>query len=411
MRARERISSSAPPRSCRTRLAQPGLDDGRQVAHPRDGLGLAGAGRPPDRGRRERFEVADRVPDAHAAAVVHVRGPTELGGEGGEDLLQVDGNTDRDVARPPPGLLLHDRDLVLEGLRVVRANLRAEPVLERRHDPAAVGVVVGVRGGDEQQVEREPDPVPADLHVALLQDVEQGDLDPFGQVGELVDRHDAPVGPRDHPVVDRELVGEVAALGHPDRVDVADQVGHARVRGGELLCVSVLPADPPERNGVALLRDERAARGADRAVRVVVHLAPGDRGRPLVQEVDELTDQTCLGLPALAEDDEVVTARIPRSSTGSTESPNRPPVGTAGYRRRGARAGSRVAPPSRSGPGTRTRGARRSWRAGMDISAYRLRREGLTPATRGRGPCTRSRIGVRPGGGRSPQTAPAASRR
>ena len=326
--------------------AQPGLDDGRQVAHPRDGLGLARPGRPPDRGRRERLEVADRVPDAHAAAMVHVRRPAELGRERGEDLLQVDGDADRDVARPRPGLLLHDRDLVLERLGVVRANLRAEPVLERRHDPAAVGVVVGVRGSDEQQVEREPDPVPADLDVALLQDVEQRDLDPFGQVGQLVDRDDAAVGPRDHPVVDRQLVGEVAALGHPDRVDVADQVGDARVGRGELLRVAVLPLDPPERDGVTVLGHPSAARGADRAVRVVVHLAPGDRGRLLVQEVDELTDQTRLGLPPLAEDDEVVTGEDPAFEHREHRVPEPDHLREQrGRRRRGARAGWRAAPP------------------------------------------------------------------
>jgi hypothetical protein len=39
--------------------------------------------------------------------------------------------------------------------------------------------------------------------------------------------------------VDRELVREVSALGDADRVDVADQVGDARVRRRELLRVAV----------------------------------------------------------------------------------------------------------------------------------------------------------------------------
>jgi len=44
-------------------------------------------------------------------------------------------------------------------------------------------VVVGVRRRDEEQVERQADPVSADLHVALFQDVEQGDLDRSGRSG------------------------------------------------------------------------------------------------------------------------------------------------------------------------------------------------------------------------------------
>ena len=41
---------------------------------------------------------------------------------------------------------------------IVRADLRAEPVLQRRDDPAAVGVVLGVRGRHEHDVEGQPAP-------------------------------------------------------------------------------------------------------------------------------------------------------------------------------------------------------------------------------------------------------------
>ena len=113
--------------------------------------------------------------------------------------------------------------------RVVGPDLRAEAVLERRDDPAAVGVVLGVGAGDDVQVERQADRVAADLDVALLHDVEQADLDPLGEVGQLVDGEDAAVRARDQAVVDGQLVGEVAALGDLDRVDLADQVGDGDV--------------------------------------------------------------------------------------------------------------------------------------------------------------------------------------
>ena len=94
----------------------------------------------------------------------------------------------------------------LERARVVRPDLRPEAVLERRDDPAAARVVLGVRAGDDEQVERQAQRVAADLDVALLEDVEQADLDPLGEVGQLVDREDAAVGARDQAVVDRQLV-------------------------------------------------------------------------------------------------------------------------------------------------------------------------------------------------------------
>ena len=119
------------------------------------------------------------------------------------------------------------------------ADLGAEAVLERRDDAAAVRVVLGVGRRHQHQVERQPDLVAPDLHVALLEHVQQADLDALGEVGELVDGEDPAVGARDEPVVDRELVGEVAALGDLDRVDLADEVGDRRVGRGELL------AEPP----------------------------------------------------------------------------------------------------------------------------------------------------------------------
>ena len=111
----------------------------------------------------------------------------------------VDG---RASAGERPRLLLDDVHLDVDVERVVGADLGAEAVLQRRDDAAAVRVVLGVGRGDEQHVERQPDLVAADLDVALLEHVEQADLDPLGEVGQLVDREDAAVGARHEAVVD-----------------------------------------------------------------------------------------------------------------------------------------------------------------------------------------------------------------
>ena len=107
-------------------------------------------------------------------------------------------------------------------------------------------------------VERQADLVAADLHVALLEHVEQADLDALGEVGQLVDGEDAAVGAGHEAVVQRELVGEVAALGHLDRVDLADEVGDRRVGRGQLLAVAVVAVHPLDRRVVAVLGDEVA---------------------------------------------------------------------------------------------------------------------------------------------------------
>ena len=160
------------------------------------------------------------------------------------------------------GLLPDHRDLVLELGRVVGADLGAEAVLERGDDPAAVGVVLGVGAGHDEHVERQPQHVAADLDVALLHHVEHRDLDPLGEVGQLVDRDDAAVAARDQPEVDGLRVAERAALGDLHRVDVADQVGDAGVRRGELLGVPLVAVPPRDRQVVAELgRAPAATRG------------------------------------------------------------------------------------------------------------------------------------------------------
>src|SRR5580704_11435332 len=203
-------------------------------------------------------------------------------------------------------LLADQFELGLQGHRVVGTDLGAEPVLERGDDPAAVGVVLRVRAGHQDQVERQPQRVTADADVALLKNVEQGHLDPLGQVGKLVQAEHAPVRPRQQAEVDRLGVAQRPALRDLDRVDVADQVAHAGVRGRKLLDVPVVPVLPGDRQVVALLGGQPAAPGADRSVRVVVDLAAFDCGRPLVEQAGERPDQAGLALAALPEQDHVV---------------------------------------------------------------------------------------------------------
>ena len=228
--------------------------------------------------------------DSRSARVNRARISTRWSGTGADEV----------------GLLQDHRHLVLELDRVVRADLGAEAVLERRDDPAAVGVVLGVRAGDHEGVQRQPEHVAADLDVALLHHVEHRHLDPLGQVGQLVDRDDAPVGAGDQAEVDGLGVAEAAPLGHLHRVDVTDQVGHARVGRGQLLGVPVVAVAPVDPEVVALL-DGAALRGVrDRLVGVLPQLGAGDHRRPLVEQPDQGAQQSRLALSALTQQHHVV---------------------------------------------------------------------------------------------------------
>ena len=106
--------------------------------------------------------------------------------------------------------------------------------------------------------------------------------------------------------MDRQLVGEVAAFGDLDRVDLADEVGDRRVGRRELLAEAAVAVHPLDRRLVAALGDEHARVRRDRVERVVVDLAAGDDRHPLVEQVHERADDARLRLAALAEEDDVV---------------------------------------------------------------------------------------------------------
>jgi hypothetical protein len=108
------------------------------------------------------------------------------------------------------------------------------------------------------------------------------------------------------PVVERQLVRQVAALGDLDRVDLADEVRDGDVGRGQLFGIATIARDPVDGGRVSVALDDRACGRTDRSQRVVVELASGDDGEPRIEETDEQPRHPRLGLPALAEEDEVV---------------------------------------------------------------------------------------------------------
>ena len=242
-----------------------------EVADPRHDLGLAVDQRPPGGVGHQRLEVGHGEAHRHARALVDVRALAGQLAERGDDLDHVARARRRGRPRPRAARAscTRDVDLDVDLERVVGADLGAEAILQRGDDAAAVGVVLGVGRGEQHHVERQADLVAADLHVALLEHVEQADLDALGEVGQLVDGEDAAVGAGHQAVVQGELVGEVAALGHLDGVDLADEVGDRRVGRGQLLAEAVVAVHPRDRRVVALGRDQVAG----------VLATPGRRGR------------------------------------------------------------------------------------------------------------------------------------
>src|SRR5205807_3408640 len=222
------------------------------------------------------------------------------------DLLHKGREDELEVFRHRMPLRLHDLHLFTDAQRVMRAHLRSESVLERCDDAAARGVVFWVRARDHEQVERQAHAIAADLHVLLFHDVEQADLDPFREVGQLVDAEDSTVGAWQQPVMDGQLICEIAAFGDLDGVDLTDEIGDRDVGRGELLAIATIATDPRYLDAVAFLGDQVETPAADRFVRVVVDLASCDHRHLLVEQADQGSHDPALRLAALPQHDHVV---------------------------------------------------------------------------------------------------------
>src|SRR3989449_4951700 len=287
-------------------LADGGRRQRAEIAHARHRDLVAQPDRALERAGEDVLVVADAHAHGHARALADVRRLAGQVRQLGDDLLHVVGTLGRHAVVEGRLLGLHDRDLVVELLGIVRAHLGAEAVLERRDDAPAVRVVLGVGAGHHVEIERQPHLVAADLDVALLHDVEQADLDALGEVGQLVEREDAAMRARQQAVVDRQLVSEVTALGHLDGIDLADQIGDRDVGRGQLLTVAAVARNPLDGGLVTLLGQALATARADRSERIVVDLAAGQHRDLLVEQAHQQPRDARLGLAALAEKNDVL---------------------------------------------------------------------------------------------------------
>ena len=76
------------------------------------------------------------------------------------------------VGAGQPGILLGDGHSLRRRFGIVRANHRADAVLQRRDDPSPVGVILWIGAEHQTHIQIQPDRISANLHVALFQHIE-----------------------------------------------------------------------------------------------------------------------------------------------------------------------------------------------------------------------------------------------
>ena len=183
-------------------LAKAGGDEVTEVADPRHRGSLADSnGALPGVGDH-RAVVGDAEPSADAGVLVDVAALTRRDAHLLDDLLHErrheHGERAVEVHR---GLLPHDLDPEFALARVVRLNRRPDAVLELGDDLARAVVRHRVGRKQDQHVDVESDGIAADLYVALLENVEQSDLNELIEIGQLVHGEYAAVHTRDQSEV------------------------------------------------------------------------------------------------------------------------------------------------------------------------------------------------------------------
>ncbi len=282
---------------------QRGVDVGDAGDHR---LFLRGDGAPLGIGH-DVFQYADREALGNARTAVHPLVLARLEGHALDQLGDEVGQLDRPPAALEPGFLARDRRAQFHRVGVVGDDLRSDAVLERRDDLAAGRVVLGVGREDQCHVQVQADRIAFHLDVSLLHDVEEAHLDLAGEIGELVDRKNAAVCPRQEPEVHGQLIRQqMAAARSLDGVHVADDVRDRDIGRGELLHEAGLARQPGDGGLRAVLRHELASELRDRRERIVVHLAPREDRNLLVEQRDQLAQDAALRLPPQAQQDEVV---------------------------------------------------------------------------------------------------------
>ena len=98
----------------------------------------------------------------------------------------------------------------------------------------------------------------------------------------------------------------MSATSRLDRVEVAEDVRDRHIRRRQLLDVAVLPRDPFDRCLFPVLFDQLPAVLGNRVERVVVDLTARQDRHAFVQEIEQRSQDTALGLPAQSQQDEVV---------------------------------------------------------------------------------------------------------
>src|SRR5262249_41058330 len=152
------------------------------------------------------FQARYRQALADAGSLIDPLIPTGFECNSFDDLFYKIGNVNLSAGIPMnPRFLFGDCDSVFQTRGIVRFDFRTDTVLQRRDDLSARRVVFGIRGENQNDIERQANGIAFNLYIAFLHDVEQTHLDFSSQIRKLIYGKNAAVRARQQSIVDTQL--------------------------------------------------------------------------------------------------------------------------------------------------------------------------------------------------------------
>ena len=137
-------------------------------------------------------------------------------------------------------LSVHDVDLNVNLLGIMGANLGPVAIFQRCNDASTVGIVFRIRTRHHTNVQWKADPKTANLDIPLLHNVEQPHLQFFREIGQLVDAEDPPIGTGNQPVMDDQLIRQIAPFRDFNRIDFTNEFWRGDIRCGQLFSIPIV---------------------------------------------------------------------------------------------------------------------------------------------------------------------------
>src|SRR5581483_3482161 len=206
-----------------------------------------------------------------------------------------------------PGFLRGYCDSVINSLRVMCDDFRADAIFQRRDNLATSRVIFRISREHQHNVQWQTYRIAFDLNVAFLHYVEKTDLNLSRQIGQFVDSKNAAISTRQQSIMNCQLIRKnVSAARSFNRIDIAKDICDCHVRCRQHFDIAGIPSDPIDWSIIALFCNQSFAIRRKRGKWIIVDLRSSDNRHLFIKQSSQTAQDTTLCLTAKTQQYEIV---------------------------------------------------------------------------------------------------------